>query len=44
MYEGYDIYLHETGQFWMKSHMEKLGQTKPMFIPANMEKEKDHFK
>ena len=38
-YEGYIIYLHEKGQFWLNSNMEKLGQTKELYVPHNTEQE-----
>ena len=38
-YEGFKIYLHEKGQFWLSSPLEKLGQSKGLFIPLNTEQE-----
>jgi hypothetical protein len=37
--EGFVIYLHEKGQFWLSSQMVKLGQPKRMYIPLNTEQE-----
>jgi hypothetical protein len=40
-YEGYNIYLHDKGQFWPNNAMDKLGQTKALMIPPNTEQEID---
>ena len=34
---GFMIYLHERGQFWPGMEMERIGQTKPVFVPTNTE-------
>ena len=38
-FDGFVIYLHEKGQFWLSSPMEKLGQPKELYIPRNTEQE-----
>ena len=40
-YEGYNIYLHDKGQFWPNKAMDKFGQTKALMIPPNTEQEID---
>ena len=37
--EGFVIFLHEKGQFWLSSQMLKLGQPKPLYIQRNTEQE-----
>ena len=38
-YLGYDIYLHEKGQFWPSLEMGRLGQTKALFLEPHTEQE-----
>ena len=35
--KGYMVYIHEKGQFWPGLQMERLGQTKPIFLEPGME-------
>ena len=35
--KGFDIYLHEKGQFWPGFEMEAIGQTKVIHIPTKTE-------
>ena len=34
---GFEIYLHEKGQFWPGLEMERIGQTKSLFLPIKTE-------
>ena len=36
---GYEIYIHEEGQFWPKPNMHKLGQPDKMDVEVNVEME-----
>ena len=36
---GYDIYIHEKGQFWPRSDMQKIGQPDKIEIELNVEME-----
>ena len=34
---GYYIYLHDRGQFWQGTEMDRIGQSKPLFLPSNFQ-------
>ena len=35
--KGFEIFLHEKGQFWPGLEMEPVGQTKPVYVGAGRE-------
>ena len=35
--KGFQIFLHEKGQFWPGLEMERIGQTKSIYIPTKTE-------
>ena len=35
--KGFEIFLHEKGQLWPGLDMERIGQTKPVDLPARTE-------
>ena len=35
--KGFEIFLHEKGQLWPGMDMERIGQTKPVDLPAKTE-------
>ena len=38
-YKGYNLYLHEDGQFWLGSDMRMIGQTEALTIQPSEEHE-----
>ena len=35
--KGFEIYLHEEGEFWPGMEMENIGQTKSIYVPIKKE-------